>query len=160
MNTKPALLGLILFSSTVNADGYYGINYTRVGLPVADPTAIELKWGVQSEVTAFEVRAGRPVSDDSSSIFGTSIDYEVEYVGVLARMGAFNERGGVYGLVGIMDMTITLSTNELSDTHSENDLVFGIGAEFTANGLAVEYMNGTRDLEEISWLSVGYFKRY
>lgn len=160
MNTKPLLLGLLLLSGVANADGYVGINYTRVGLPIAKPTAIELKWGVQHEITSFELRAGKSVSSDSGSISGIDVDFEVEYVGILARMGAFNERGGVYSIVGFMDMTMKLSTSQVSDTHSETDMVFGIGAEFTANGLAIEYINGTRGLEEISFLSVGYFKRY
>lgn len=158
---RSILLLALLISGEAQADAYVGAHYAKVGLPVADPQAIELKWGVQSnEIYSFELRAGKSVSADTANIRGIDIEYEAEYIGALTRMGAFNERGGVYAMVGMMDMTIKLSTDTAKDTHSENDLVFGLGAEFTANGLVVEYLNGTRGLEEISWLSIGFFRRY
>src|SRR5687767_1871947 len=99
-------------SGQVCADGYYGANYTRVGLNGAQPTALDIKLGAQvSDMISFELRAGLPAGEDSDRISQIDVNYEAQYLGVLSRVGAFRDRGGVYGLIGFMDVTIDLSTN-------------------------------------------------
>lgn len=156
------LLLLCMVTNSVFADGYYGINYSRVELNGAEPQAVDVKWGAQlSELMGVEVRTGQTVVSDSAEIFTVPVEFETSYTGVLSRVGAFRERGGLYGIVGFMSVTVEVETSQASAKETETDMVLGIGAEFgTEYGFTAEYILGTRDLESVSWLTMGYFRRY
>jgi hypothetical protein len=148
--------------SQASADGYVGANYSRVRLEGAEPAAIDLRVGYQiDEALSVEARAGVPTNGDSTNLFGFDINFEASYLGGFGRYGAFRERGGVYGLVGFMELTIEVSNGDISEEDSKSDLVLGAGAEFgTEQGFVVEYLAGMRDLESISWINLGYFHKF
>ncbi len=157
-----AAVVLIGVCEQASADGYYGLNYSRVRLSDAEPTSLALKLGYQVEDSfSVEARAGFPVQKDSSRFSGIDVDFEAKYMGAFGRYGVFRQRGGVYGLVGFMDLTIEVSAAGEKQEDSKSDLVFGMGAEFGEDGgFNVEYLSGMRDLEEISWLNLGYFHKF
>ena len=156
---------LIALMNTACAEGYFGLDYSSVdisdgGLSVK-PTALNLKIGAGSKNAAIEFRAGLPLQDDSVTVAGIAIDMEAKYFGLLGRFGTGDDNASVYGLFGLMDVTLEGSARGVSVDVSESDLVYGFGLNVgNEKGFSLEYILGSGDLDDVSSLSLGFFTRF
>jgi hypothetical protein len=149
-------------SGIATAEGYFGISYSRVDLDGAEPSSLDIKLGSQlNDVVGVELRVGVPLVEDTVDFFGFDIDIDAEYVGALARFGSFTDNGSFYVMGGLYDVTVKASAGGASEDVSDNGPVLGVGAQFGGDsGFSLEYLVGTSDLEDISWLNLGYTGRF
>lgn len=158
---RKILMAVVLFAGVcvnASAEGYYGLSFSRVDLDGVEPSALDVKIGAQiNDFFGIEGRLGVPLAEDSVDFFGTEVDIETDYIGALARFGSFGGDAAVYALVGMLDVTIEASAGGGSADDSFSDPVYGVGAEFGGDsGFALEYLVGSGDLEDVSWLNIGY----
>ena len=164
------LLALIsCFSiSSAFADNYFGVAYSiatfdgEEGFPDVSPSSLELKIGTNtSEVVAIEARLSIALASDevtvSDPFFGDfTIDLDSTHVGLMALLGQ-----DVYAAVGILDVEVEATIDDVSGSASESDLVVGIGFRSSGElGFFGEYLLGTGDLEDTSWLNLGIVKSF
>ena len=153
--------------------GYVGLNYAFVtyeedGISEDfDLGALVGKAGAQiNPYLAAEFRAGFGAKDDSTSFNGVSLDLELDYlVGGYMVLGLPNESPVYpYAIDGVTKGELTASAsgfgNSFSDSASESDISYGVGAnlninkDFQVNGEYMQYID--KDGAEISGVSVGF----
>lgn len=173
---RKALLGIagtaLLSTGSVQADSYFGLNATKIdysesGIDDIDLTAANFRFGtVLSENVAFEVRAGIGIGDDTVNVMGVDVDVELENMfGAYFRFGApVNEDFYPYAVLGYTRGKLEASAMGFSDSESESDTSFGVGADFTvSDGLVIniEYMNFLdKDDVEVDGLSFGVARSF
>jgi opacity protein-like surface antigen len=136
-----ALAASVSAAMLVHADEgmYAGVQITQVGykedgFPTANPMALAFKLGKQFTPNfALEGRIGIGVADDEVDVGGIPVSLEVDnYYGVYGKaMLPLSPTASVYGLLGFTRGKLTFSANGFSQSDSDSDLSFGLGAEFT-----------------------------
>jgi hypothetical protein len=157
------------FCGQAAAEGYLGVNYSMVDLGGVKPTALELTFGdTGSKNAGVEVRIAVPLqADKGAAVIEEHIDFEELHFGVFGRIGGGGgggEKISIFALAGFMHVEIEQSQEGAPDLNSpggSSGLAFGIGLEAGKDfGLAASYLMGNGDLEDISWLSIGFFNRF
>jgi hypothetical protein len=150
------------FCGQAAAEGYFGVNYSMVDLDGAKPTALEVKFGsLTSEYSGFEARIGIPMQSDEENFTGLGIEFEEQHLGAFGRFGAGSGSTTFYGLVGFMNVDVEGSLGGASESASDSGLAFGFGLEAGEDsGFAIEYLMGNGDIEDITWLNLGFFNRF
>jgi opacity protein-like surface antigen len=136
-----ALAASVSVATLVHADAgmYAGANITQIGykedgFATVEPIAVAFKLGKQfSPNFALEGRIGLGVADDDIDVGGIPVSLEVDnYYGVYGKaILPLSETASVYGLLGFTRGKLTISANGFSQSDSDSDLSFGLGAEFT-----------------------------
>jgi hypothetical protein len=168
MKAMKGIIGAVAvsaFSTVAMAGGYIGgggamINYDVGGVGDTDLGLIYGVLGSQlNENFALEVRAGTGFSDGDIAVFGTEFDIELDkYVGAYLKIGApINENFYPYAIVGYTRAELTVTGGGFSDSESDSDTSFGLGARFGSSSdmnFAVEYIRYyDKDGEELGGLS-------
>ncbi|WP_144401600.1 porin family protein [Isoalcanivorax pacificus] len=159
-----------------NQHSYVGVQFSQVeykesGVPDVEPTAIAIKAGAQlSDYLAVEARVGFGAGDDSASEGPAKLTIEVDnYISAYIKPTMpLGERFSVYALAGVtrskIKGEITGVVPATSDTDSQTDLSYGVGADLnlsTNSFVSVEYarlLNG--DDYDLDALSVGLGFRF
>jgi hypothetical protein len=133
-----ALAALCCAAPGLAQDGIYaGVSYGLVtykedGLPSVRPQALAFKAGRDLHPNiAVEVRAGFGVGDDTVSIAGTPVDFEIDhYAGVYAKgILPLAEAFSVYGLLGVVAGKVTARGFGYSASSSDTSVSFGLGID-------------------------------
>jgi len=160
------------FAQEVFETGYLGANYVFLTYEEDgfseefDLGALVAKAGARfNPYLAAEVRAGFGVADDSISANGASLELELDYlIGGYILAGIPNETPVYpYIALGMSQGELTASIEapgiSASDSESESDVSYGVGANFKVNDellINAEYMNYLdKDGAEISGVSLG-----
>ena len=113
-----------------------------------------------------EIRVGLGIGDDSVDVLGTEVDVELD-----SMFGAY-VRGGLqaadsfypYVVLGYTRGELTASVPGFSDSESESDVSFGLGADVDINEkltLNIEYMNYfDKDGAEVDGFSFGLVTKF
>ncbi len=124
----------------------------------ADPTALVGRFGkFVTDNVSVEGRFGIGLSDDETEFLGIDIDIDIETVFGVYLLGHAAPSGGnsFYGLIGITRGEIEVSALGESDSDSETDLSFGLGANI--GSINVEFVNYIDDNDvEATAISVGF----
>jgi len=158
-----ALSTTALASSTLNAakgDQYFGVQYSSVTFEAFDlewePSALIGKYGnYLSDNFAIEGRLGIGTSSDTISAFDPfvgNISLEVEIDTLIGIYGVgshdFSNNLSVYALIGATSGELTFTAagglGNGSDSESETDLSYGVGANIYINdavGINLEYIS-------------------
>lgn len=163
-------------AAMANQHSYVGVQFSQVeykesGVPDVEPTAIAIKAGAQlSDYLAVEARVGFGAGDDSASEGPLKLTIEVDnYISAYVKPTLpLGERFSVYALAGVtrskLKAEITSVLPAESDTDSQTDLSYGVGADLnlsTNSFVSVEYarlLNG--DDYDLDALSVGLGFRF
>lgn len=161
-------------TSIANAgDNYFGgnlasIEYSEDGVSdEASLTAIYGRIGTHfNENFSGEIRAGFGVGDDTVDVFGFDVDVEFEnFFGAYVR-GGFQAAPAFYpyAVLGYTRGEVKASVSGFSDTATESDMSYGIGADFSINDnmmINFEYLNYLdKDEAEISGFTIGLAKTF
>jgi len=171
--TLIAGLGLsALLSGYAQAEGYFGGNisfleYSEGGFEEASLTAVVGRLGTTfNENFSGEIRLGFGVGDDSVDVFGTDVDVELDNMfGVYVRGGIpVTDSFFPYAIVGYTRGEVTASALGYSESNSESDVSFGLGADINLSQNAIinmEYMSYfDKDGTEIDGFSVGIASKF
>lgn len=180
MRTRRIILSafaLMAFTTTAAAqetveEGYWGVNYSFLtyeedGISEDfDLGALVGKVGGKfNPYVAGELRAGLGISDDSISVGGDSLEVELDHlIGAYAVVGAPNDSPVYpYAVVGMtqgqVSATATIDGVTASDSESDSDLSFGVGANmaisdgFQLNAEYMQYLD--KDGVEVTGMSIG-----
>ena len=163
-------------AAIANQHSYVGVQFSQVeykesGMPDIEPTALAVKAGAQlSDFLAVEARVGFGAGDDSISLGGDKLTLEVDnYISAYIKPTLpVGERFAVYALAGVtrskLEMKASIGGMSGSDTDSQTDLSYGVGADLnlsTNSFVSVEYarlLNG--DDYDLDALSIGLGFRF
>ena len=163
-----------LSGSVVYADeNYWGagvgmFDYSEEGIDSdASLTALFGRLGTQfNENFSGEIRAGFGIGDDSINVLSTDVNVELD-----SMFGGYI-RGGVpvsenfypYAILGYTRGEISVSVPGFSDSESESDVSFGIGADFglgESTKFNIEYINYLdKEGAEVSGFSIGIVRPF
>lgn len=134
LKTTAFLLASALSTSAIANETYFGLNYLATdvdfGFVSVNPGAIETKYGgFVSDNVAIEGRAGFGLTDDSVN----GVDVEVDSILGIYAVYNFQPKGDFnpYALIGYTRGELSASSSFGSDSESENDVSFGLGADFS-----------------------------
>lgn len=154
----------VAFADQASTRGWYiSGSYAQLDADIADVVEFDLaalvfNGGYQiNEYVAFETRLGTGVADDD--IFGVKL--ELDYLmGIYTKVGiptgtAFYP----YVVLGYTKAELTVSDSGFSESDSDNDTSYGVGAHFTITeslGVFAEYMNWyDKDDLEVTGFNIG-----
>lgn len=178
MIKKTALLKSLLAVSIVTlpavtfAESYVGgnfamIDYSEEGASDASLNAIYGRFGTFfGDNFSGELRLGLGVGDDSVSYAGFDVDVELKnFFGAYLRGGVpVGESFYPYAIIGYSKGKLEASALGESESASESDLSFGVGADFSVAEtvtINLEYMNYIdKDGGELSGFAVGIAKSF
>ncbi len=159
---------LAVSGGVLAGDSYYGANlasidhYSELG-PVATVTAIYGRLGTSwNDNFSGELRAGFGIADDTVEFLGKDVDLQLNhFLGAYIKGGAHvNEVFYPYGIIGVTRGEAEASLPGFSETKSETDVSFGLGADFNVSDLLtvnLEYMNYyDNNSAEFSGFSIGF----
>ena len=163
--TKIIGLSALIASTGVLADAgwYVGGSYAQLDTDVAgvvefDLAALVFNVGYKiNDYVAVESRLGTGIADDD--ILG--IDLELDYLwGLYTKIGIPTGTGFYpYAVLGYTKAELELSAFGMTESESDSDISYGIGADFGVNenlGIFVEYMNWYDDEDiEITGFNIG-----
>lgn len=143
--------GMSVASCLSVAEGYVGLGATTMELDIGefgkyDMAAMYAVVGNQmNENVALEFRLGTGFSDGESYVYGEEVTTEIDdFMGVYMKLGSrVSEDFYPYAIVGFNRIKATVSVQQYSDSTSENDTAFGIGAKFGSASdmnFSVEYL--------------------
>lgn len=153
-------------------DIYVGVSYGLVtyqqdGLPSVRPQSLAFKAGRELHPNlAVEVRAGFGVGDDTVSVAGTPVDFQIDHFagvygkGILPLAEAFS----IYGLVGLVAGKVTARGFGYSASSSDTSFSLGLGIDLAFSRHSVlnvewsELFQGTGYTVEAA--SLGYTYKY
>jgi len=134
--------------------GYLGaqygfVTYSESGIPDYNPSALVVRGGYHfSQYVSVEGRYGFGVSDDTNTILGVDVKLKIDNLYGLYAVGhlPLSKSFELYGVAGFSSGKLTASALGVSDSASEDDLSFGVGAEFFMNrvSFSLEYMSYMR----------------
>lgn len=134
-------------------------SYDEAGFPTLNPTAVGIRGGYGfNEHFALELRAGTGVADDSVTVLGVPVSFEIDrYVGLYGRgLLPLSDRFSLYGLLGYSDGKATASGGGLTLSASDSDISFGLGADFKMTSTATLSAEWTRFLDETDYTLDGF----
>lgn len=169
-----AALGLsALLSGYTQAENYFGgsvsfLDYSEEGISEsASLTAIVGRLGTTfNENFSGEARLGLGLGDDTVSVFGYDADIELDNMfGAYVRGGLpVSESFYPYVILGYTRGEATISVGSYSESQSETDISFGLGADVNVGQsvtLNVEYMSYfDKDGAEINGFSFGVARKF
>ena len=109
------------------------VSYKEEGFATAKPIAIGGKFGKQfTPNIALEARFGIGVADDEIDAGGIPVKLEVDnYYGLYGKaMLPVSPNVSLYGLLGFTRAKVTASAGGFTASASDDDVSFGVGAEF------------------------------
>ena len=146
-------------------DTYLGIqyaigDYSEPDIPDFSPTALVGRFGGFVHPNfAFEGRFGTGIKDDTQNVFGFDATLELDTLVGLYGVGHLyiTESSSVYGLIGFsgVDGTVTVAGSPDSESDSETDLSYGVGANIgitknvALNAEYISYISKDFDLNAI-----------
>lgn len=162
--------GLVVASAGLSAEPYLGANLAMLDVGEADLKAVYLRGGFAfNENISAEVRLGMGVGDDTYN--AGPFDYKTELenaVGAYLRGGiAISDAFAPYVVIGYTRAETKESYRGFvsgSDSYSENDLSYGVGADLAINkGLKInfefmQYLN--KDDFEADGSAIGVAKHF
>lgn len=175
-NWSSITLAAVVFavSPTVSAeDNYFGgnlafIEYSEDGVSDdASLTALYGRVGTHfNENFSGEIRAGMGVGDDSVDVLGFDVDVELEHFFGAYLRGGFQAGPALYpyAILGYTRGEVKASVGGFSDTLTESDMSYGVGADFSINDSTIvnlEYLSYLdKDEAEISGFTIGLAKKF
>jgi len=149
----------LIMTSVAHSESYTGINLTSVdivadGDDLATPKVIMARFGSEiSPTMTGEFRLGINAGSDN---FG-NVDFKIKNMfGAYMKMHSSEGDVKPYFIVGLTKGKISMSDDFDSETDSEDDFSYGVGADFS-NGLNLEWMSYIdKDGVELNGLSVGF----
>lgn len=141
---------------------YALVTYDEEGFDEVEPTALVFKYGqFINDRVSVEGRFGIGMQDDEIDVVILGIPFEAE-VEVETVFGVYlvahsnpNAQGSFYGVLGVTRGELEVSIDGFSDSDSETDISYGVGARF--GNFSIEYMNYLdKDAFEATAISLGY----
>jgi hypothetical protein len=126
------------------------VTYKEDGFPSAKPLTIGGKFGKQfTPNLALEARLGFGISDDEVDAGGIPVKVELDnYFGVYGKgILPLSQNFSLYGLLGFTRAELTASAFGFSSSDSDDDISYGIGAEFGISRSASISLEWARLLE-------------
>jgi outer membrane immunogenic protein len=167
----PTLIVAVTLSTSSNViansawDTYLGIqyaigDYSEADIPDYSPTALVGRFGGFIHPNfAFEGRFGTGMKDDTQNVFGFDATLELDTLVGLYGVGHLNitKASSIYGLIGFsgVDGTVTVAGFPDSESDSETDLSYGVGANIgvtkkvALNAEYISYISKDFDLNAI-----------
>ena len=154
------------------ADPYFGgnfalVEYTEEGFPDASLNSIYGRFGAYfGENFSGELRLGVGIGDDTVNYEGTDVNVELkDFYGVYLRGGVpIGEIFYPYAIIGYTKGKVEGSAYGISESFSESDASFGVGADFSFTEtlkLNLEYAKYLeKDGVELTGFTVGLAKLF
>lgn len=170
-----SLVCILGFSGSVVCAGenYWGggigiFDYSEEGIDgEASLTALFGRFGTHfNENFSGEIRVGLGIGDDSVNVLGTDVNVELDnmFGGYLRGGVSVSEGFYPYAILGYTRGELTASASGFSNSESESDVSFGIGADFSfgeSTKFNLEYINYLdKDGAEVSGFSVGIVRPF